>query len=304
MRKSVDAIAPAGTLGGKRISSSAVALLLERLRSPRAQAEWEQFLLQYSSVLYQSVFTFTRDEDEASDCFVHICEQLVRNRFRRLLQFKIDGAASFTTWLRVVARNLCYDWHRKKYGRLRPFKSVQNLTALELEVYRWRYERGLTREETWQRLSAAWPTLAIDELSEIESRIENSLNPRQRWLLSSRRQREFSALIFDPEEEIWEKAANAVDTGPSPETIVGDSQQRARLYESVRLLPSIERLIVHLRFEEELSLEEIANLTGFGDAQKVHRRIAAILQNLREAMKPRTERKIADYVREVRQESK
>jgi len=63
-----------------------------------------------------------------------------------------------------------------------------------------------------------------------------------------------------------------------------DRQQRARLHKSVGLLPPIERLIVHLRFQEELSLSEIAGLTGLGDAQRVHRRIAAILQKLRVAM--------------------
>ena len=303
MRKSADAIAAQAPFDN-RISSAGVILLLTQLRSADAQTAWNEFLLQYGSVLYQSVLTFTHDEDDGSDCFVHICEQLVRNRFRRLLQFKIDGAASFSTWLRVVARNLCYDWHRKKYGRLRPFKSVQSFSALELEVYRCRYERRLSREETWQRLRAAWPALTIDLLPEIESRIENSLNSRQRWLLSARRQRESSALISDTEAKIWEEAESAIDTGPNPETIVADSQQRGRLHESIRLLPPIERLIVHLRFEEELSLEEIAQLTGFGDAQRVHRRIAAILQKLREAMEPRTERKITGQVREIKQESK
>ena len=78
MRKSVDAIASAETLSGSQTSSSAVTLLLERLRSPDAQAGWEEFLRQYSSLLYHSARTFTYNQDEASDCFVHICQQLVR----------------------------------------------------------------------------------------------------------------------------------------------------------------------------------------------------------------------------------
>jgi RNA polymerase sigma factor (sigma-70 family) len=287
-----------------RISPAGVALLFTQLRSADAETAWKEFLLQYSSVLYQSVLTFTRDEDDASDCFVHICEQLVRNRFRRLLQFKIDGAASFNTWLRVVTRNLCYDWHRKKYGRLRPFKSVQSFSALELEVYRCRYDHGLSREETLQRLRTTWPALTGELLPEIESRIEGSLNSRQRWLLSARRQREPSTLTSDTDVQTCNEAESAVDTGPNPETIVADSQQRAVLHESLRLLPPVERLIVHLRFEEELSLEEIAQLTGLGGAQRVHRRIAAIVQKLREAMAPRTDRKITSRVREIEQESK
>ena len=284
MRKSVEAIAPAGTLSGIRMSSSDVALLLARLRSTDAQAGWEEFLLQYSSVLYQAVRTFTDDEDEASDCFVHICEQLVRNGFRRLLQFKTEGTASFKTWLRVVARNLCYDWHRKRHGRLRPFKSVQNFSLLQLEVYRCRYERHLSREETLQQLRMSWPAVNMAGLTDMEDQIENSLNPRQHWLLSGSKQRESSVSISESEEETWYEVASAIDTGPNPERIAVDQQQRARLHKSVGLLPPIERLIVHLRFQEELSLSEIAGLTGLGDAQRVHRRIAAILQKLRVAM--------------------
>jgi RNA polymerase sigma factor (sigma-70 family) len=302
MRKSVEAIAPAGS--NIRMSSSDVALLLERLRSADAQAGWQEFLLQYSSVLYQTARAYTDDEDEASDCFVHICEQLVRNGFRRLLQFKTGGAASFKTWLRVVARNLCYDWHRKKHGRLRPFKSVQHLSTLELEVYRCRYECRLSRGETLRRLQATWPTANMDVLTDIESRLEHSLSSRQHWLLSAWKQRESSASISGTEEETWEESTAVIDTAPNPETLAVDRQQRARLLKSVGLLPLDERLIVHLRFEEELSLEEIAQLTGLGDAQRVHRRIAAILQKLQMAMETRNDRKITDYVRVVRQQDK
>ena len=304
MKKLVDDIASAEPPGGSRISSPTVKLLLERLRSPDAETGWEEFLRQYSSLLYHSVRTFTRDEDEASDCFVHICEQLVRNGFRRLLQFKFEGTASFTTWLRVVVRNLCYDWHRKKYGRLRPFKSVQHLSTLEFEVYRCRYECRLSREETLQQLQATWPTAGMDVLTDIESRLEHSLSSRQQWLLSAWKQRESGASISATEEETWEESTDVIDTGSNPETLAVDQQQRRRLLKSLSLLPPVERLVVRLRFDEGLSLVEIAHLTGLGDAQRVHRRIAAIFQKLRVAMETKNERKSGPPVRAIRQEIK
>jgi RNA polymerase sigma factor (sigma-70 family) len=144
----------------------------------------------------------------------------------------------------------------------------------------------------------------MEGLTDIEGRIENSLNPRQHWLLSGWKQRESGVSISGSQEETWDEVASAIDTGPNPETIVADSQQRARLHKSVRILPPIEQLIVHLRFEEELSLSEIAGLTGLGDAQRVHRRVAAILHKLRVAMETRNDRKITDYVRVIRQEDK
>src|SRR5262249_48301488 len=111
MRKPSSNICSAEPPGTSRTDLSKIAQLLEQLRSPNAQAGWEQFLLQYSGVLYQVLHAFTRDDDEAADCFVYSCEQLAKNGFRRLRRFKLDGTASFATWLRVVTRNLWYDWH-------------------------------------------------------------------------------------------------------------------------------------------------------------------------------------------------
>jgi RNA polymerase sigma factor (sigma-70 family) len=304
MRKASTVTVPSGTPGASRDPSPDIGLLLGRLRSPEAQAAWAEFLLQHSAILYQAVHTFTRDEDKAGDCFVFICEQLARNDFRRLLQFKSDGPASFSTWLQVVARNLCYDWHRKKHGRLRPFKSTQSFSPLEHEVYRCRYERGLSREETLQQLLATWPTVKLDELADIETRIENSLSSRQHWLLSAWKQRESPQSISDTEQEAREETPATVDTGPDPEAIAVDSQQQARLQRCVGLLLPTERLIVQLRFEDELSLDEIARLTGLGDAQRVHRRLTAILQKLRVSMDARSAAKIGGRVREIRRETK
>jgi RNA polymerase sigma factor (sigma-70 family) len=304
MRKASTVTVPSGTPGVSRDPLPDTALLLGQLRSQGAQAGWEEFLRQYSAILYQAVHTFTRDEDKAGDCFVHICEQLARNGFRRLLQFKSDGPASFSTWLQVVVRNLCYDWHRKRHGRLRPFKSIQNFSPLEHEVYRCRYERGLSREETLQQLLATWPTVKMDELADIEARIENSLSSRQHWLLSAWKQRESRESISETEQEARDQAPATMDTGPDPEAIAADSQQQAKLQKCIGLLLPTERLIVQLRFEDELSLDEIARLTGLGDAQRVHRRLTAILQKLRVSMDARSAAKIGGHVREIRRETK
>jgi DNA-directed RNA polymerase specialized sigma subunit len=43
-------------------------------------------------------------------------------------------------------------------------------------------------------------------------------------------------------------------------------------------------LILRLRFDDELSLDEISQLAGLGDAQRVHRRLTSILEKLRSAV--------------------
>lgn len=278
--------------------------LLERLRSKDAQAAWEEFLLDYSAVLYQAARASLQDRDEIADCFVYMCEQLAKGGFRRLLQFRPAGPASFTTWLRVVARNLWFDWHRKVHGRLRPFKSVDGLSPLEREVYRCRYERGLSRGSTLGRLQATSPAITEAELENLETRVENVLSPSQRWILAERKQ----SAPQSPREPIGadgeSQSIDAVEQAPSPEARVLDAEQRAALRRSVESLPPDERLVVRLRFEGELSLEEIARLTGLGDAQRAHRRLAAILHKLRAALGQGADRKTAGGVREIRQETR
>lgn len=265
------------------MADSNVATLQEELRSPAAPAAWEAFLREYSPALYQTARAHSNDEDDAAECFLHICEKLAENRFRRLLKFKPEGSATFTTWLRVVARNLCFDWHRGRMGRRRPFKSLQSLSPLELDVYDCRFQRGLSVEETLQRLRPVFPEVDLNQVTEVECRIERSLNSRHRWILTTQK-----TLLSDRAPllavETEESVAQIPDTRLDQETLVVGKQQQAQLKKCVASLPAEERLLLQLRFEEELSLQEIGRLTGLGDPQRVHRRIEAILKQLRTAM--------------------
>ncbi len=262
-----------------------VAPLLEALRWPNSCGDaWVEFLESYSPVLYQTARVCTSDDDAAADCYLHICERLSRNNFQRLLKFKLEGRASFTTWLRVVSRNLCFDWHRSKRGRPRLFKSLQHLSPLELEVYNSRFLNGSSRQETLHRLQPRFPGVGVSELSEIEERLQGSLTSRQQWILGARRQADFSSQVAVVGEEDEPGTVDVADPSPSQETQIADKEELARLWKSVASLPAQERLLLQLRFEQELSLDEIARLCRLQDAQQVHRTLSAILKKLRNAM--------------------
>ena len=257
-----------------------IAALLDALRSSNPREAWIGFLESYSPVLYQTARACTRDEDAAADCYLHICEQLARNSFRRLLKFKLEGRASFITWLRVVARNLCFDWHRSRSGRRRPFRSLQHLSQLELEVYNCRFNRGFSQEETLQQLESTFPGVSLSELAIIDERLHRCLSSHQHWILTTRKQFAFAVVGAEGNEESIE----VVDPHPSQETLLAGREQQAQLEKCVASLPTHERLLLQLRFGEDLSLAEIAHLTGLQDAQRVYRQIAAILKRLRTAM--------------------
>jgi RNA polymerase sigma factor (sigma-70 family) len=282
------------------VSDRGVAPLLETLQSPNlCDSAWADFLDSYSSVLYQTARACTSNEDAAADCYLYICEGLAKNGFRRLLKFKPDGNASFTTWLRVVARNLCMDWHRSQSGRARPFKSLQRLSPLELEVYTCRFIRGASQEETLQRLEPLFPQINFSALSDIEERLQQSLSSRQQWILGSRKQSEFSTSAAAADEAGDADMVDVADSRPNQEAWLVDREQQAQLQKSLASLPTQERLLVQLRFEQDLSLNEIARLCGLEDAQRVNRRLTAILTKLRVTMAVKNPRKIWHRVRAI-----
>ena len=261
----------------------AIAPILRELRSPNAGDAWVEFLDLYGPVLYQTALAHTPGDGAAADCYVYICERLADNHFKRLLKFNLEGSASFTTWLRVVARNLCFDWCRGHSGRHRPFKALGDLSPLELEVYKLRFAQGSTQDETVRQVSKTYPAVAVDEIFAIEERLQKSLNARQRWVLSARRQTQFSTIAIAPE-EAEPKVFEIPDPQPDQETVIATAEQHAQLRKLVASLPVDERLLLQLRFEQELSLDEVARLCGLGDGQRVHRRISAILKKLRFAL--------------------
>lgn len=266
------------------LGNSAPSAVLEELRSSQSREAWEEFLREYSPLIFHTCQFSTSDSDQAADCFLFACEQLSRNRFRRLLRFRPEGVASFRTWLRVVVRNLCLDWRRKQFGRPRLLRSIARLPQLDAEVYRCRYEQGLSLDETFRALCPSFPGLSMRQLMETEAQVQESLSSRQLWLIGTRKTRAAGALALSNVcfgEESEPDVTGPADPRPCQESAFAKQEQEQQLRLAVAKLSDQERLLIRLRFEQGLSLEQIASLTGLGGAQRVHRRIADILGILR-----------------------
>jgi RNA polymerase sigma factor (sigma-70 family) len=260
---------------------SSPATILKDLRSNRSREAWAEFLHQYSPVIFQTCQYATSDVDQAADCFLFACEHLSKNNFRRLLRFRPEGAATFSTWLRVVVRHLCLDWYRKQFGRARLFRSIARLSHLDGEVYRCRYEHGLSMDDTFLSLSPNFPGLTMEQLAAAEEQVQKSLNSRQLWLMGTRKA-QLQMQPHDSSVDLMEAPMNEpVDPRPDQESMFFDRERENRVWQAVGKLPKPDRLLIRMRFGEGLSLEEIADLTGLSDAQRVHRRITSVLARLR-----------------------
>jgi len=80
-------------------------------------ASWSAFLGAYSRLILYIARKSCADRDAAMDRYAYALEQLRRDDFARLRAYEVDDRARFSTWLAVVVRRLCTDFHRKRYGR-------------------------------------------------------------------------------------------------------------------------------------------------------------------------------------------
>ena len=263
---------------------SEVASIFEGLRTGRSREVWAEFLRLFSPVIFETCEYSSCDADQAADCFLFACEQLSRNNFRRLLRFRPEGSAAFSTWLRVVVRNLCLDWRRKEFGRPRLFRSIARLSQLEAEVYRCRFEKGISLEDTFVSLQPHFPGLTMERLAAADWKVNQSMNSRQHWLRGTQRVR-VQSMSQESSVDVMEMPANdPADPNPNQELALASREQEDQLRTALQKLSKPERLLIRLRFEQSLTLEEIALLTKLGDAQRVHRHIAAVLERLRKNM--------------------
>jgi len=86
-------------------------------------AAWRSLIAEHSRLLVHVARSVAAKHDGAMDAYAFVLEQLRSDDFRPLRNFSSVGAGSFTTWLTVVARRMCVDFYRSRYGRPRAQES-------------------------------------------------------------------------------------------------------------------------------------------------------------------------------------
>lgn len=211
-------------------------LLREHREDARREA-WRRFLEEHHALLLRTARSRgspSRDRayDRTMDRYVYVLERLQEDDYQRLRQYRPDEMGRFPTWLVVVARRLCVDWQRARYGRYDT--SGSNGSGAEA-----RHRRDARRR-------------LLDLVGE---ELRPSLVPDSRQ--------------------------------PTPERALRRKQLADALEEALDGLETEERLLLRLRFEDELSAREIAEILGFSSQFAVYRRIKALLSRLREELEGR-----------------
>jgi RNA polymerase sigma factor (sigma-70 family) len=92
--------------------------LLHGADAASRDAAWAALVQSHNQLLLHAVRSVVSGHDAAMDAYVHVLERLREDDFRRLRGYVADGRSTFGTWLVVVARRLCIDHHRQRYGRV------------------------------------------------------------------------------------------------------------------------------------------------------------------------------------------
>lgn len=271
-----------GDNSNNRDSTGRSANILRGLSSEDAGKAWVKFLDRYGSLIMNTASQFEYEQDRIDECFLYVCEKLNENGFRRLLRFNTEGTARFRTWLASVVFNLCVDWHRREFGRVRMLPAIAALPAFDRAVYHLVVERGMARESCYQRLRTEFPDLTRDAVANALGRIYSILTPRQRWQISVRR-RGRSRTSGDP---LKGQVERLPDPGPGPDAEAETREELDALQHAISHLPANQRLLLRLRFQEGLSLKKIARLLRLGNASRAWRHIQSAIRALSEHIDP------------------
>jgi len=259
----------------KHLSGKSDGALLRELTSADAWSAWTEFLERYASLIMKTASQFEYEQDRKNDCFLFVSEKLSEDGFKRLLRYKPKPNVRFKTWLITVIFNLCIDWHRKEFGRASLLPAISALPAFDQLVYRYNFEQGMASEECMQALSADFPDMTRPMLSQAISRIHRVLTPRQRWQISvrlRRRQRSGDLQMKDMEP----LPSPALD----PSIMAQEQQELEALHTALKALPARQRLLLHFRFHDGLTLKQIAQFIRLGDSSRAWRHVQDALQAL------------------------
>jgi len=206
---------------------AALARLFDASNAAAKESAWSEFVLAHSRLLLHVARSLSRDHDVTMDRYAAILDELREDDFRRLRTYVADGRSEFTTWLVVVAQRICLDYHRRRYGRLRPVAG--NASA---------------HDEEWAARRRLVDLLSADiDLS--------SLGDGQT---------------------------------SSPEDRVRVADLYHALESALALLEPRDRLLVKLRFEDEIPMPEVTRNLGFPTRFHAYRRLSSVLKDLRRAL--------------------
>lgn len=209
--------------------------------------------------------------EDAADFQSWVVSKIIEDDYAPIRKFR--GASSLPTYLSVVIAMLARDFRVQRRGRWRPSAAARRVgdlaVRLESLVYRSRY----TLAEAGQLLRTAGATRLSDrELGQMLSQLPTRAPLRPTEVTT----------------EALAEVATRDGGADAPITNAEDARERQRieavLDERIAEFAEQDRIIMRMRFWQDLSVADIARMLGI-EQKPLYRRIERLLEQLRERLR-------------------
>jgi len=233
--------------------------------------DYQRLLLDHLDLVDQIVRTIGRrrhlSATEQDDFASFVKLRLVDDNYAILRKFQ--NRSTLWTYLATVIERLSLDFCAEKWGRWRPSAMADRLGPVAVLL-----ERLVTRDSH-----------TLDEAIEI---VRTNHDVALTYAELRRMWDQLPARVRTT--EVGEEAAAGVSSNETSESIVEDADRRDRLERLQRALAAAfdqiaaqDRVIIALRFDQDLSMVQIAKLTG-SSVPTLHRRLDKSVKQLRLAL--------------------
>lgn len=233
---------------------------------------WSLFCEKHADFIYTVLRRAGFDYDAAMERFVYIFEKLCEQDFRRLRSIKYAGnEGDLTPWLRQVVRNMSINWLWSEDGRKRMFGFVTEMPKRSQRTFELYFWQGQTPFEIYETLRLEHDeTVEVGDVFDSLEMIFARLSQKKLWRLLSGLNRSRKTLSLDYEDGETQIALEPVDEADDPEENLQKKEDLGRLTEALKNLSTREKLVVQFRYEETLTLGEIAKMLGWEEREAVN----------------------------------
>lgn len=240
---------------------------------------WHLFCEKYSDFIYTLLRRSGFDYDEAMERFVYVFEKLCEDDFRRFKTVKYAGnEGDLTPWLRQVVKNLCVNWAWSETGRKRLFGFVAEMPPRQQRIFQLYFWQGQTPFGIYETLRLEHDKeVELGDVFDVLETIFENLSEKKLWRLMSNLSRMKKTLSLDYEDEETGSSIEPVDeSAENAEENLRKKEIFGQLNAALETLSTREKLVVQFRYEEAMTLSEIAKMLGWEMRETVNLHKSAI----------------------------
>lgn len=211
------------------------------------------------------------DRSEAEDVTGAIRLKLIENDYRVVRGY--EGKSSLATWLTVVVQRFLIDYRNHRWGKWTPSAEATRLGACAVQLEKLLHRDGRSFEEACAILveDGRFQTTR-DELESMAARLPRRLpRPTTQSLEECEGARNIAA-GESPEERLFAREKEALGVAASK-----------TLDESIGAMDPEDRLLLRMRFDDEMSVAQIARSTG-QEQRRLYYRLERLALSLRQAL--------------------